>query len=49
MAGKLVKRYDFPGGQAQYDINTSGVLSRAIYTIRAYADGKQVSKRVLKQ
>jgi hypothetical protein len=49
MAGKLVKRYDFPGGQAQYDINTAGILSRAIYTIRAYADGKQVSKRVMKQ
>jgi hypothetical protein len=49
MAGKLIKRYNFPGGLPSYDVNTEGILPKAIYMLRAYADGKQVSKRVMKQ
>jgi len=49
MAGKLVKKYDFPGGQPSYDINTEGIISKAIYMLRVYADGKQAAKRVMKE
>jgi hypothetical protein len=49
MAGKLVKKYDFPGGQPSYDINTEGIIPKAIYMLRVYADGKQAAKRVMKE
>ncbi len=49
MAGKLVKRYNMPGGSPSYDINTTSILPRAIYMLRANADGKQISKRVMKK
>jgi len=49
MAGKLVKRYEFMGGSPSYNINTDGIIPHAVYMLRAYADGKQVAKRVLKE
>lgn len=48
MAGKLISKHSFPTGQPSYDINTEGILSRGIYMIRAYADGKQIAKKVRK-
>ncbi len=49
MGGKLVKKYNFAGGSPSYDINTAGIIPRAVYMLRAYADGKEVSKKVLKK
>jgi hypothetical protein len=49
MAGKLIKRYNLPGGSPSYDINTTGILPTAVYMLKANADGKQVSKRVMKK
>jgi hypothetical protein len=48
MAGKLISKHSFPTGAPSYDINTEGILSRGIYMIRAYADGKQIAKKVRK-
>jgi hypothetical protein len=49
MAGKLVKKYNFAGGSPTYNLNTEGIIPRAIYMLRAYTDGKQTSKKVFKQ
>lgn len=49
MAGKLVKRYTAAPGAVTYDINTAGILSKAIYVLKVNVDGKQITKRVMKQ
>jgi hypothetical protein len=49
-SGKLVKQYSVAGGSPSYTINTSGILPRAIYTLRVDADGKKVgSLQVMKE
>jgi trimeric autotransporter adhesin len=47
--GKLVKRVVGAGGAPSYDINTSGILSRAIYVLKVNADGQEISRQVMKQ
>lgn len=48
-AGKLVKRYSLGAGLASYTVNTSGIISRAIYTVRVDADGEKLSAKLMKQ
>jgi hypothetical protein len=47
--GKLVKQYSLAGGSASYSINTSGIISRAIYVVRVDANGETLSTRVMKE
>ena len=47
--GKLVKRYSAAPGAVTYDINTTGILSRAIYVLKVNVDGRQLTERVMKQ
>ena len=49
MGGKLVKSYTAAAGLPSYDINTSGIVSRANYILKAYADGKSISKQVMRK
>jgi hypothetical protein len=49
MAGKLVKKYSEPSGLSMYDINTSGIVSRAVYMVKVNVDGQQIVHRVLKE
>ena len=49
MTGKLVKRFVELGGSPSYDINTTNILSRAIYMLKVSADGTDISQQVLKK
>jgi len=49
MAGKLVKRYTEPPGSVSYNINTTGIISRAIYLLKIDVDGKRITEHVMKQ
>jgi hypothetical protein len=49
MGGKLVRRYNAAGGSPSYDINTTGIVSRAVYLLKVNADGVVISKQVMKQ
>jgi trimeric autotransporter adhesin len=49
MGGKLVKQFTLATGFPSYTINTSGILSRAIYMLKVSADGKVLSHQVMKE
>jgi hypothetical protein len=49
MSGKLLRRYNFAGGTSSYNINIEGVLPRAVYMLRAYADGKALSRKIFRE
>jgi hypothetical protein len=49
MAGKLVKRYTMAAGLPSYTLNTSGIMSSAIYMLKVNADGSVISQQIMKK
>jgi hypothetical protein len=49
MGGKLVKRTTAAGGLPSYDVNTSGILSKAIYMLKVNADGTTIARQIMKE
>jgi hypothetical protein len=47
--GKLVKKFTAAGGLPVYNLNTSDIIPRGVYVLKVVADGKDVSKRIIKQ
>ncbi|HEY0679270.1 MAG TPA: T9SS type A sorting domain-containing protein [Chitinophagaceae bacterium] len=48
-AGKLIRRTQSPGGQVLFNIGTQHAVSKGIYVLDAFVDGKHYTVRLMKQ